>query len=353
MRRLLRPSVVLPLILGVAVLAGLLAFSNVGTVAALMAGFRPRYLVYFVLLILVYEAVRCTQWHFMLRSLGVDVPLRTQVFTFATGEVTKDLPVGNFVPDYLLQSAQGTDFGLASAATLMITLIEVTVSLVIVVVIGIAGWGWLRPLILIGTGVFALLVWGFELWYRTARGRHRWRILGWITRWEVSRGALEQLRQFVRGEAKLLRPRVLAIGSALSATYMTLGGAGVYVVARGLGLERVGFWQVVAVYCFSVAFAAIVPLPMDFGSIEVSGTGALVAVGLGQSAAVGLILLNRLLSVGVTLALAPLVWLILRNEARAALGQRRSAQPAVVLTADERAEDEAVREPVGQRQRAA
>ena len=321
MKRLLRPSVLLPLILGLAVLVGLLTFSDTPRVVGLVASFRPRYLLYFLLLMLAYEAVRCAQWRFMLHSLGVRVSLRTQVFTFVAGEVTKDLPAGNFVPDYLLRSAQGTDFGLASAATLLITLLEVGVSLVSVVVVGIAGWGWLRPLILIGTAAFALLMGSVGLWYRATQGRQRRRLerlQGWLARWEVSHRVLDELRQFARGEARLLRPGVLALGSALSATYLTLGGAGVYVVARGLGLERVGFWQVVAVYCFSVAFAAIVPLPMDFGSIEASGTGALVAVGMGQSAAVSLMLLNRLLSVAVTLTLAPVVWLLLRDWAQTA-----------------------------------
>ena len=344
MTRFLRPSIILPLILGAAVLAGLLTFANAGKVAALVVGFRLRYLGYFALLLLAYEAVRLAQWRFMLTSLGVQVSARTQVFTFITGEVTKDLPAGNFVPDYLLRSANGTDFGLASAATLLITLIEVAVSLAAVVAIGIAGWGWLRPLIVIGTAIFALLAGGFGLWYRTARRRYRMHVLAWMARWELSRLALSELREFARGEAQLLRPRVLVMGSALSATYLTLGGAGVYVIARGLGLDGIGFWQVVAVYCFSVAFAAIVPLPMDFGSIEASGTGALVAVGIAQSAAVGLMLLNRVLSVALTLALASVLWLFLRAEARAALTWHSAEQLPVQHTvlADRATDDVAV-----------
>jgi uncharacterized membrane protein YbhN (UPF0104 family) len=338
MTRLLRPNVILPAIMGVTVLAGLLAFSNVGAVAATMATFRLRYVAYVVLFLLAYEAVRLGQWHFMLRALGVDVPLRTQVFTFISGEAAKDLPAGNFVPDYLLQTTTGTDFGLVSAATVLITLIEVGVSLVVMACVGIAGWDWLRPLILSGTAVFALLASSFGLWLRSTHG-HRGATWEWMTRWLVTRRALAELRQFVRGEVQLMRPRVLVVASALGAMYLTLGGAGLYMVARGLGIERLGFWQVVAVYCFSVAFAAIVPLPMDFGSIEASGTGALVAAGVLQSAAVGLILLNRVLSVVLTLLVASVVWVVLRKDVRTALQGRPTPLPSVRLAASERNEN--------------
>jgi uncharacterized protein (TIRG00374 family) len=346
MNRLLRPSVILPVILGAAVLAGLLTFSDVGRIAALVAGFRLRYLLYFALLLLAYEAVRWTQWHFMLDALGVDVSLRTQVFTFMTGEAAKDLPAGNFVPNYLLQNTNGTDFGLASSATLLTTLIEVAVSLTSVVIVGIAGWEWLRPLILIGTAVFALLAGGFTLWLRAAR-RRRAHARAWMARWQVTRQVADELRQFASGEARLLHPRVLAVASALSVTYLTLGGAGVYVVARGLGLDRLGLWQLVAVYCFSIAFAAIAPLPMDFGSVEASGTGALVAAGLVESAAAGLMLFNRLLSVAFTLLFASIVWLVLAEEARTALKGRAATQPTTALPMLVRETEELAEVPAG------
>jgi uncharacterized protein (TIRG00374 family) len=339
MSRLLRPSVLLPTILGAAVLAGLLSFSNAGQIATLVAGFHPIYFASFALLLLAYEVVRLAQWHLLLGTLGVHVPLRTQVFTFMTGEAARDLPAGNFVPNYLLQSTNGTNFGLASSATLLITLIEVAVSLVVVAIVGIGGWGWLRPLIVIGVAAFGMLVLAGTLALRVV-GRHRSHTWEWMTRRRATQRVLDELRQFTHGEARLLRPRVLAVATVLSAAYLTLGGAGVYVIARGLGLERLGFWQLVAIYCFSVAFAAIAPLPMDFGSVEASGTGALVAAGLAASASAGLMLFNRLLSVALTLLVAAVVWLVLRQEAAAALGRHSAMSQPVKLPIRARRDDE-------------
>jgi lipoprotein signal peptidase len=316
MKRLVRPQTVLALIFGAALLVGLLAFSDVRRVADLMASFQPIYFLYFVLVMLVYELVRLAQWHFLLLSLGIQVPLRTQIFTYITGEVTKDLPVGNFVPNYLLQRSQGTDFGFASSATLLITLIEVAVSLAGIVIVGIGGWTWLRPVILVGCFVAALVIWTLYRWHHAPQPPP------WMMRWGWMRMAMAELRQFARGEATLLHPHVLGIATGLGALYLLLGGTGLWLIAMGMNIPDVSWPQLIAVYCFSIAFAAIVPLPMDFGSVEVSGTGALVASGMAQSAAVSIMLLDRLLSVGATLAIALVAAVVLRGELRAALAHR-------------------------------
>jgi uncharacterized protein (TIRG00374 family) len=325
MKRLLRPSVLVPLVIGVALLAALLGFSNAGQVVARMASFQRAYLVPFLLLMVAYEAVRCVQWHFLLGALGIRVPLRTQVFTFATGEVTKSLPVGNFFPDYVLQRSKGTDFGLASSATLMITLIEVVVSLAGIVIIGIDGWGWLRPLIVVGVFSFGLLVWSFYRWHHTPHPAHPHHAPAWARhtlRWKTVQKALDELRQFAQGEARLLHPHVIGTGALFGATYLLLGGAAFFCIVRGLGLADISYWQTLVAYFFSLAFAAIVPLPMDFGSTEISGAGVFVAMGVSRSAATSIMLLGRVLTLGATLVIALITSLVLRGELRAALATR-------------------------------
>jgi hypothetical protein len=79
---------------------------------------------------------------------------------------------------------------------------------------------------------------------------------------------------------------------------------------------------------------------MDFGSVEASGTGALVAAGLAASASAGLMLFNRLLSVALTLLVAAVVWLVLRQEAAAALGRHSAMSQPVKLPIRARRDDE-------------
>src|SRR5919205_2674312 len=176
MTRLLRPKVVMPILLSVALLAALLAVGNVGQVVALMLTFRHIYLPFILLLLLAYEVVQCIQWHVLLKALGIHVPLRAQAFAYLVGQPTRVLPIGNFVENYLLKRAEGTDFGLSSAATLLSIFIEVGVALLGLVILGLGPWGWLRPLIIIGLVVFVPTAWAVHLLH------YRGSLPAWVTR---------------------------------------------------------------------------------------------------------------------------------------------------------------------------
>jgi uncharacterized membrane protein YbhN (UPF0104 family) len=313
MNKLLRPRVVIPVVLSVALLAGLLGFADVKKVLRLMSGFQHIYLLYFLLLTMVYEAVRCLQWHLLLEALGVRVPLRAQVFTFLGGETTKSLPIGNYFQNYLLKVAEGTDFARSSAATTLIVLIEVAVCLAGVVVLGIDGWTWLRPLIVGGVAVCALLAW-------LAVRLHRHGVVpAWLTTHAWVRVAMREFQQFRAGAAALWHPRILACAGGLGAVYTFTAAAAFYVVGRGLGVGGLSFGEAVAVYCFSLAFGLIFPLPVDIGVNEASGVAALLAVGVEKSDAVSLVLVNRVLSVGAALAIVVLSLAVLHDEFRSVL----------------------------------
>jgi len=111
MKTLLKPKVLIPIILSVALIVALLAFADIKKVAAVLSSFQKIYLLWFFLLMVVYEVVRGAQWHFLLKSMDIRVPLRTQIFAFAAGEVTKSMPIGNYFQNYLLQQSKGTDCG--------------------------------------------------------------------------------------------------------------------------------------------------------------------------------------------------------------------------------------------------
>jgi len=76
--------------------------TDVKRIGALIVGFDRADLLYFFLLMVAYEAVHGLQWHLLLRALGLRAPLRTQIFTFLSGEIAKTLPIGNYFQNYLL-----------------------------------------------------------------------------------------------------------------------------------------------------------------------------------------------------------------------------------------------------------
>jgi uncharacterized membrane protein YbhN (UPF0104 family) len=326
MRTLLQPKVLIPTIIAIGVLTALLLSANVRRVLALMQGFPHLYLAYYLLLMLAYEIIRGVQWHFLLLRLGVRVPLQAQILSFAMGEITKSLPIGNYFQNYVLQQAEGVDFGRTSAASTLIILIEVLAACVGVVALGLGSWSvWLRPLILGGIGCSIILI-------VVARHFHpRGRLPARLRDSRAVRMAAGELHQFARGVGDLLRPVVLLVALILGLIYVTIAGLALFLVVQGLG-GGLSIPAVLAVYYFSLAFSLIFPLPMDIGVAELSGVGAFAALGYDRSHAVGSMLVNRAVSLGSALAIAMVVVLVLRDELRLALRggrrQRRRNQAA-------------------------
>ena len=317
MNKLLRPSVVIPLTLSAAVLAALLGLSHPAQVLALMEGFQPIYLLYVLVLMVAYEALRWAQWSVLLAALGIRAPLRTQVFTFLGGEVTESLPVGAYFRNYLLHGSTGTDFGLSSAATTLSMVTEVGVCLAGLLILGLGAWSsWLRPAIVIGLALFLVLVWAMH------RSRYALAAPAWLRERRSFRLVAEELRRFRAGAGALLQARILAVQGLLGALYLIVAGTVLYLVVRGLGIGHVSLWEALAVYFFGLGFALISPIPLDIGVLEVSGVGALLAVGVSEPDAVGVMLLNRALRTATPLAIALVVVVILRDEVRAALRER-------------------------------
>jgi uncharacterized membrane protein YbhN (UPF0104 family) len=125
-----------------------------------------------------------------------------------------------------------------------------------------------------------------------------------------------------------VQPRILAIQGLFAALYLLIGGTVLYLAVRGLGIGHVSFWQALAVYFFSLAFALITPIPLDIGLLEVSGVGAMVALGVDETAAVGVMLINRVLSIGASVAIALVAVVVLHGELRTAF-QERPSHPSV------------------------
>jgi uncharacterized protein (TIRG00374 family) len=320
-RALLNPRLVIPTSLGLALIGTLVGVSDAGKIASTMQHLRPGFAVAFVVLMVIYEAIRGLQWHVLLEGLDVRVPLDAQAFSFLLGEATRTAPIGNYFQNYLLSRVEGEDFGRTAAATTLIVLTEVGWGLLAIVVIGVDGWTWLRPLILIGLAAFlCVIVLVYHLERQVSLPR-------WITRHALARTLLDELSRFRRGIAALVRPRPLTIEAALSAAYLSTAGAGLYVLAVGIGVDQLSFWQMLGIYAFSLTAGLIVPLPIDLGVVEVGGVGALVASGLNREAAISLMLLNRLLSVGSAIGIAAVGMLFLGDELRRALSRDRAARP--------------------------
>jgi hypothetical protein len=233
-------------------------------VLAVMEGFQHVYLLYILLAMVAYEVARCAQWHVLLSALEIRVPLRTQVFTFLGGEVTKHLPLGNYVANYLLRQSVGTAFGRSAAATTVMMLTEVALTLGGLVLLGLGSWSdWLRLVIVGGLAVFLGAIWAVR------RSGYAPRAPRWLRQHPGVNAIADEVGRFRAGALMLVRPRILTVESALGAGYIVIGGAVLYLIVRGLGVGHVSFGQVLAAYCFSLAIACV----MHHGSAEARNEG--------------------------------------------------------------------------------
>lgn len=329
LKRLLRPNLLIPFALSISLLAILLAFGNPVKVVKLLLSFQHIYLLYLLLLTALMEGLRAAQWCVLLDALDVKISLRAQIFAFLAGEVTKYAPLGNYFPNYLLQRTDDVDFGLSSAATTMMVLIQVAVSLAGLVILGIGDWWWLRPVIVIGLIVATLTIWAL---YHAHVSPHP---PAWLMNRLWMRKALNELHNFRVGTAaELIHPRTMTYALLLGAAYVVVGGVILYYCVLGLGIGGVTFWGAQAAYYFSLAFALIFPLPVDFGTLEISAVGALLAVGLSGSDAVSVVFANRIILMGGAVAIFLPALIFLRDEARIALSGSRP-KPQVYVPARE------------------
>ena len=191
-------------------MAALLGVSNMVQVIAVMEGFQHSYLLYVLVATAAYEAVRCVQWHVLLTALEIRVPLRTQVFTFLGGEVTKHLPLGNYVSNYLLRQSVGTAFGRSSAATTLMMLTEAALALAGLVLLGLGAWSaWLRLVIVGGLAVVLVVVWAVP------RSGYVPRVSCWMTQRQAMRTIAEEFRRLRASAVALVQPRILTVEGLL------------------------------------------------------------------------------------------------------------------------------------------
>ena len=316
LRRLLRPRIILPGVVSLAIIGGLLGFANVSKLADLIARVRPGYLAIAVLFMLAYNAVRSAQWFYLLDRLGIAAPRRDEALAYVGGALAKYLPGGSYFQNYVLYETSGVDPALSSVATTLIVLTEPVVALLFVFALGIDDWAWLRWLIGVGLPLALLFAAGVYLFIESERQPR------WLTNRRLYQVLADELVRFRDGLARMAHPGILFTQALFSLVFVTLEGAALYMVALALRIDRLSATGALAAYGFSVAVALVVPIFTDLGTLEVGGAAALIAMGVTRHGAVGIMVLDRALIIAVAMALAAIFGFIWRELLGVALQPR-------------------------------
>jgi len=316
LRQIIRPRILVPGVLSLAIIGGLLAFANVGKLADLIAGVQPAYLGGAVILMLGYNAVRSMQWFYLLDQLGIAAPRRDEALAYIGGAVTKYLPGGSYFQNYLLYETTRVDPAVSSVATTLIVLTEPVVALLFVFLLGVDDWVWLRWLIGIGLPLALAFAAGLYIVIELPDQPR------WLTNRRLYQILADEMVRFRDGLAKMAHPSILATQAAMAAVFVLLEGGALYMVAVALRINSLSVSSALAAYCFSVAVALVVPIFTDLGTLEAGGVAALIAMGISRHGAVGIMVIDRALIIAVAFALALIFGYAWRDLLRVAIATR-------------------------------
>jgi uncharacterized membrane protein YbhN (UPF0104 family) len=304
------PSIVVTLIISLGMLAYVAYLASARQTADLVLNIVQRTWIAVVILIFPYLAARLLVWYELLCQLGISVPRRQLAVAFAAGEVTKALPGGVYLQNYILGrlSHLGSHSLVRSttATTAMLGL-ESAIAVPLAVIIGIPGEPWLRWTILgiVGAWIVVLVVAWLLVHPRAQRLSAR--TTGWWQR------LILIIDEFLTAGGELISLRtVRAIVPTI--IYMLIYVIILYAVIHAAGAQQITFVDTLGIYAILVLAVIMVPIPTEIGITEFTGLGALLAYGLSSSTAAVVMVSFRILSTGATLLVGGTLLAILRHE---------------------------------------
>ncbi|HEV3310858.1 MAG TPA: lysylphosphatidylglycerol synthase transmembrane domain-containing protein [Chloroflexota bacterium] len=303
-------SIIIPAVIA----AGLLAIvsriaANRGSAAELWALLQQTWVLVLILTI-PYLAARALVWRELLAELGIKVPVRHMAISFAGGEITKSLPAGVYVQNYLL--ARLEHFGRfsnvrSSMATTAMLGLETALALPIALIFGVPHEPWLFWT-LIGV-VVAWIVVLFLAWMLV----HHWgpdfdaHLPPWLRRVRVL------AEDFLAAGGELITVKTLR-SLVPVAIYMMFYVVELYAIIRAVGITSITFTDTMGIYALIILAVVLVPIPTEIGLTEFAGLGALLAYGVERTKAAVVMLGLRILATGMTIVVASIVLLVLRRE---------------------------------------
>jgi hypothetical protein len=290
---LLQPRIVLPVLLSAALLAFAFSISNLTRVFDRIDEIPFSIMLLAFLLALTYLSLKWLELRLLLSRLAIQLTWRRLVFAFAIAEMTITIPAGVYVQNYILQRMGSAGFARSAGATTAMLLIELCLILLMLALLGIPHWGWIRPTaIAVLSGLVLLL--GLLISTDALAGRLLPRL-----RHRTVRAFAEGLSEVISGLRQLAAPRTALPAILLAAGYLGALAGAFTLVGRGTGVEQFSYLQAITVYSFSLTVTLLMAgVLTQLGVIEVAGLGAAATFGYGPSEALAMMLGFRIVWMG-------------------------------------------------------
>lgn len=296
-RTLLRPRVVLPVLLAAALFLVAVSLGDLGQVVNRVKAVSVGSMMLVLGFAALYLLLKALQLHLLLNDLEAYPGWRRFTLAFSVGELALTFPLGIFAQNWVLAGKKGMHFGRSSAATIVMLVMEVVVTLLWLAINGVPGWEPVRPVAAAMLGAMVIL--GFALF----RFRLMDRLAERMAHRRLHRVLAEALG-LLHGLEKLGRWRVLGINLLITAAYLAALAAAFWTMGHGMGLQHLSYREASTIYAFALASVLVSGgIFGQIGTVEVIGMSA--ARAWGMDYAMGLILM-----LGFRLAWTGAMWLL-------------------------------------------
>jgi uncharacterized protein (TIRG00374 family) len=302
----------LPILVGVAALAGLVVAVNPRSLVGALSRFNPFVVPVVILLSVSWYVLQGVRWHFLLRQVGAALhPVDTVLLSVAGQTITALFPLGDLTRAIFAADAAGIEFG-TSAAT--VTVQELTFTLLLVL-IGIPGMLALH----VGTGALAGIVTGMVVTFAILTVSPLFRLVhAVVSRLPLVRRLRHQIAE-LQGQTVALLHRPDTLGwSALDLVRAAIGVTVLWTIVEGLEPGAVGWWEAALVVAVAYVGGAVSFLPGGTGASDASVVGLLVVLGVHPATAGAAALLQRAATTGIATSVGLIAYLLARR--RFALG---------------------------------
>lgn len=319
-KTLAQPKATVPVLLAAALLAVAVSLSNIPLVFQRIGKTPLPYLLWTLAFAAAYLISKGLQLQGFLKDLDVVVPWRSVLLAYTVGELTLTLPLGIYAQNYLLQRMQGSRLSRTVAATTLMLVFEAGMFFLLLALLGVAGWPWLRPVALFCLAGLIAFVGLLTRWKRLQR-----RTVRVVSALRLPGTAVQE---FLDSLGVLANRRILLRRGYLTALYVVMLIGAFHTVAHGVGVPKLDFLQAATIYAFSLSIALIFGgITSQVGVVEIAGMG--VARLYGYSFTEGLAML-----LGFRLIWTACIWLLclpivfwLRDRLTASGGHRRQKPP--------------------------
>lgn len=326
-RRLLRPAVILPLLLGLGLLLLLATLAGVQEMGDAFGMLTLPAIATAVVWLLAYEVIKFGSFSVSLRQAGLPPgQLRARLLGYATSGVLSGIPGSTVSGAYVVTQRAPLSMSRATGAVVMMFGYEVVACCLLVGAVGLPGIPLAQP-VLLGLGVLGvgIAIAGRQLGGRVRRGR----LPRVLRRWE------DPLAGIGLGLRDMGRPWTAGVMVVLAAGYLLCTAGAIHALLGAMaGPVPDGVPAAVAGSTVAILASLLAPIPFDLGVTEAGGVTGLVLWGYALPVALSALLALRLVKLGVNWTLMVLAVVVLRQDLGALLRAEPEPEPEIEAPAE-------------------